>query len=63
MSRWKFEIGWPPLDLLPKIRAGLYMRIADERVREEGMAKRNYSEVEMIGALKQMEAGRDGSVR
>jgi putative transposase len=47
-------------DLLPKIRAEVYMNIAFLR-RGGSMSKRKYSEVEMIGALKQMEAGRSAA--
>jgi hypothetical protein len=46
-------------DLLLKIRARGYMIFA---FAEGGsMSKRKYSEVEMIGALKQMEAGRSAA--
>jgi len=47
-------------DLLPSIRAEVYMifGLCGERREGGGMSKRKYSEVEMIGALKQMEAGR-----
>ena len=42
-------------DLLPSIRRKVYMILRNE---EERMSKGKHSEVEMIGALKQMEAGR-----
>jgi len=52
--------GHASRDLLPKIRAEVYMNIAF-CVEGGGMSKRKCSEVEMIGALKQMEAGRSAA--
>jgi len=46
-------------DLLPKIRARGYMIFVFAEGRS--MTQRKYSEVEMIGALKQMEAGRSAA--
>ena len=38
-----------------------HIRFTHFAERGEGMSKRKYSEVEMIGALKQMEAGRNAA--
>ena len=43
-------------DLLPKIRTKVSMILAEKRRR--GMSRGKHTEAEMIGALKQMEAGR-----
>ena len=49
------HVDWQP-DLLPSFGTKLSMIFAKER--EEGMSKSRHTEAQMIGALKQVEAGR-----
>jgi hypothetical protein len=53
--------GTHPSDLLPAFRTKLSMISAKER--GEGMSKSRHSEAQIIGALKQLEAGTEGICR